>query len=111
MTAMGDGAFMGGSVAMQRLDIDDAEVPAKLGVVAHRRVCIQRQVVGDEGELVAEQGRQAAAFHTDHPRVLPAPEVAVVHQQRIRAPGHRRIENGLVGGHGTGERRAGAQRA
>jgi hypothetical protein len=69
-----------------------AHQPAELGVVAELRVGIEGQMVGEQVDVVGKQRRQTPA-HAGDATILPAPEIAVMDQHRIRAPRHRRISS------------------
>ena len=60
-------------------------------------------MIGDKTHIGAQQRRQAAALHTEHRGRFAAPEVAVVHEQRIRAPGHGPLQNRVIGGDRGGQ--------
>lgn len=70
-----------------------------LGVVAQFRMGVQGQVIGEEVDIPAQQGRQALFAKAGDPAILAPPEPAVVHQHPVRLLGHRRIQQGLAGGH------------
>ena len=55
------------------------------GVIAPLFVRIQRQVVGQQIDIVRKQQRQSLLHPAGDAAVLAAPEQAVVNQQRIRA--------------------------
>ena len=62
---------------------------------------IQRQVVGQQADIVLEQGFQAALLHTGNARVFAFPEVAVMHQHQISLGLDCGIQQCLAGGHAT----------
>ena len=66
-------------------------------VVADVRVQIQRQVVGEQADVVLEQGLQAALLHTRDAGVLAFPEITVVDQDQIGLGFNGRIEQRLAG--------------
>ncbi|CFP59723.1 Uncharacterised protein [Bordetella pertussis] len=63
------------------------------------RVGIQRQVIGQQVQFVAQRQRQAGAARAEHAAVLVAPEPAVVHQHRVGAALDRRAQKRLGGRH------------
>jgi hypothetical protein len=69
-----------------------------LGVVAEHRMGIERQVVGVQIDLVAQQAGQPLLAQPDDPAVFAAPEIAVVHQHRVGLPADRRVKQGLACG-------------
>ena len=96
-----DQAHRSGVVRPQRPFDGQAEQPRQLHVVTHFLVHVERQVIGEQTDVVTQQGFQPALLHPDNARILVLPEVTVMHQHHIRLGRHRRIEQGLAGGHAT----------
>ena len=61
------------------------QAQAQLGVVAQGGVRIQRQVVGQEVDLVSQQARQALFHPAGDAPILAAPKQTMVNQQGIRS--------------------------
>ncbi len=76
----------------------DAQHARQRGVIAQRRVGVQRQVIGDQVDVVRQQLRQAGFFHAQHARVFVFPEVTVVHQNGVGLQGNRRVDQRRAGG-------------
>jgi hypothetical protein len=72
----------------------------ELSVVAQVRVKVQRQVIGDQVDVGSQEPSQAPSSRPCNPGVLPAPEVAVMHQKGLRAFGHRLLDRRKAGGDG-----------
>ncbi|MNI71592.1 hypothetical protein D3C73_1274730 [compost metagenome] len=62
---------------------------------------IQRQVIGQEADIVLEQGLQAALLHPGDTWVFALPEIAVVHQHQIGIGLYRGIQQRLAGSDAT----------
>ncbi len=60
-----------------------AEQAPELGVVAPLGMRVQRQVIGKQIDIVRQQQGQALFHPAGHTAILPAPEQAVVHEDRI----------------------------
>ncbi len=60
---------------------------------------VERQVVGEQADVVGEQGAQAPTPETGHAAVLALPEQAVMHEDGVMPAGDRQVEQGLAGGH------------
>ena len=60
---------------------------------------IQREMIGHESHSLLHQGSDPPALNPGQGRWLAFPEVAVVHQQQVRPPFHRRVDQSLTGGH------------
>ncbi len=60
---------------------------------------IRGQMVGEQVHVVAKQGPQTLTAQAGDATILTTPEIAVMHQHRIRLPRHRRIEQSLAGRH------------
>lgn len=71
----------------------------QLRVVAHLWMHIQGQMVGQQRNIMAQQGFQAALFHAHDTGILVLPEVAMMHQHHIRLCLDRSIQKCLAGGH------------
>jgi len=78
---------------------DQPQAQAELGVVAELGVGVQRQVVGEQIDVVTQEQAQALPHPADHPGVLPAPEQAVVHEDGIGLGMDRRLDQRPAGGH------------
>ncbi|MCY1372045.1 hypothetical protein D9M69_592230 [compost metagenome] len=76
-------------------------MPCELRVIADVRVQVQRQVIGQQADIVLEQGLQATLLHAGDARVFTLPEVAMMHQHQVCVGLHGRIEQGLAGGDAT----------
>lgn len=63
----------------------ESEDARKLGVVSDLWVRIERQVVADEVHAVFNEAPDAAALHAHDPRILAAPEPAVMHENSVSA--------------------------
>ena len=87
-------AHCGCSLGWQRLQ---AQHPGQLRVVAQIGVGIQRQVVGQQVDVVGDQGFDALVHPAGDATILPAPEQAVVNQQRIGTGGNRRLNQCQTG--------------
>ena len=74
-----------------------SEHAAKLRVVAQLGVGIQRQVVGDEIDVVLEQQGQALPHPARDRAILTAPEQPVVHKDRVGPHGDRRLHKRKTG--------------
>src|SRR5664280_426540 len=74
----------------ERLELLEPEVAGEDGGVAVLWVAVEREVVGDQVEVVLEQQLQAAPERAhDMRRLLAAPEQAVVDEDGVRTPGGR----------------------
>ena len=62
---------------------------------------IQRQVIGKQVDIVAQQGLQALFFHAADSLIFPFPEIAMMDQDRIRILDNSGINQGLAGRHAT----------
>ena len=71
-----------------------ADTRGELGVVAERRVRVERQVVGDERCLASEERLEPAAHARVHDERLVAPEEAVVDEHELRAEADRLARTG-----------------
>lgn len=108
---LGNGAHAGVGGDAQPADIVFAkasvrlqvELTRQLDVVTELRVTIERQVVGEEVHVVRQQNFQALVLGRHHARVFAAPEVTVMHEDRIGARSHRRFEQGQARGHAGDE--------
>jgi hypothetical protein len=76
-----------------------AEPLAQLRVVAQLRVRIERQVVGEQVDVVRQQQGQALLHPAGDAPVLAAPEQAVVHEDGVGAGGDGRLDQRAAGGH------------
>ena len=78
-------------------------LPAKhapqLRVVAQFGVGIERQVVGEQADVVRQQQAQALLHPAHDSPVLATPEQAVVHEQGIGARGNGSLDQGAAGRH------------
>jgi len=81
--------------------VPKAETRRQLGVVAERGVHVQRQVVGEQVQVVFDQQLQPLMFLTDHAHVLAAPEITVMHQEGIGAVFDRRLQQRTTGRHAS----------
>jgi hypothetical protein len=75
--------------------LDKTQPAGELRVVAKFGMRIQRQVVGQQADIVPQQVRNAAFLDAGDRRILAAPEIAMMHQHRIRAPGSGRVQQAL----------------
>ncbi len=75
------------------------------GVVPELGMSIQRQVIGQQADLAAQQRSQSPPFHSHHLRCLAAPEITVMNQQGISSPRYRFIQKTLASGDAGGESR------
>lgn len=82
---------------------DKAKHVAKLGIVAKFRVGIQRQVVGQQTDVVLQQMGDATLFDAGDGGVFVAPEVAVMNENGVRAPCRGGFQHGLRGGDTGGD--------
>src|SRR5690606_29904804 len=96
-----DKAHRSAVVRLQRPFVCPAEQPRQLHADTHVVVHVESQVIGEQADVVIQQGFQPALLHPDNARILVLPEVTVMHQHHIRLGRHRRIEHGLAGGHAT----------
>ena len=78
---------------------DQAQMQAELGVVAQFRMRVERQVVGEQVDVVAEQQPETLSHPADHTAVLPAPEQAVVHEDRVGLGADGGLDQRAAGGH------------
>jgi hypothetical protein len=76
----------------------EAQPLTQCGVVAQFGVGIQRQVIGQQADVMPQQGRQATPFHAGDRDRLVLPEVAVMHQYQVSLPGDRLVEQRLTSG-------------
>ena len=60
---------------------------------------IQRQVVGQQIDVMGQQQSQALLHPARDPTILPAPKQAVMNQNRIGTPTHGGLDQGQAGGH------------
>ena len=58
---------------------------------------VQRQVIGDQADVVTQQGGEPALFHAENARIFAFPEPAVMHQYGIGGVRHCCIEQCLAG--------------
>ena len=72
---------------------------SKLSVVAQPGMRVQRQVIGQQVDVVGQQPGQALLHPACHSPILTAPEKAVVHQDGIGTGSDRCINQGQTGGH------------
>jgi hypothetical protein len=68
-----------------------------LRVVAQFRVRIERQMIGQQVDVVSQQSGQALTPDTGHAAILALPEIAMVHQDGIGISGHCSIQQRLAG--------------
>ncbi|MNT10397.1 hypothetical protein D3C72_1452270 [compost metagenome] len=54
-------------------------------------------MVGQQAQVIVEQGLQATLLHAGNARVLTLPEIAVVHQHQVGIGFNRRIQQRLAG--------------
>jgi hypothetical protein len=73
-----------------------SQLPPELGVVAQFRVGVERQVVGEQVDVVREQQGQPLLHPAGDADVLAAPEQAVVHEDRV-GPAARRLPRSAPG--------------
>ena len=76
-----------------------AELKPELGIVAQLGVRIQRQVIGEQIEVVGQQQSQALLQPARHATVLAAPEQSVVDKNRICLRRHSRFNQREAGRH------------
>ena len=76
-----------------------SHVQTQLGVVAPLFMCIQRQVIGQQVDVVRQQQGQSLLHPTGDGAVLPAPEQAMVNQQSVRAFFNSRFNQRFAGCH------------
>ena len=75
-----------------------AQLRTELRVVTQLRMRVQRQVVGKKIDLVLQQAGHALAHPAGDASVLPAPEQAVVHKNRVCAFGYCGVDQSQTGG-------------
>ncbi len=68
-------------------------------VITNVRVQIQRQVIGQQADVMLEQGFQAALLHAGNARVFAFPEITVVHQYQVGLGFDGGVQQGLACGH------------
>jgi hypothetical protein len=76
-----------------------AQLEAELRVVAEFRMRIERQVIGEQAYVVAEQEAEPLLHPAGHAPVLAAPEQAVVHEDRIGLGKDRSLDQRAARGH------------
>lgn len=75
-----------------------AQSLGQLSIVAQLGMRVERQVIGQQTDVMAQQCRQATLAKASDPAILGFPEPAVVHQYRIGGLRHGGIEQCLAGG-------------
>ena len=75
-----------------------AELTTELCVVAQFRVRIQRQVVGNQVDVVSQQQAQALLQPACDSAILPPPKQAVMHQEGVCLHRDRSLDQGQTGG-------------
>ena len=76
----------------------DIQQLRQLGVIAQRRVRVERQMPAVKINVVRQQRAQAVALHAFDDRWLAFPEVTVMHQNRIGVARHGFVHQRLRGG-------------
>jgi|APEBP8051073302_1049394.scaffolds.fasta_scaffold00138_11 serine protease DegQ len=74
------------------------EAPAKLRVVAELRMAVERQVIGDQVDVIVKQGAQAGSAQAGDATVFAAPEPAVMDQDGVGGTRDGDVEQRLAGG-------------
>src|SRR5690606_35588739 len=59
---------------------------------------IQRQVISQQADIMAQQSFQSALLHTHHTGVFALPKVAMMDEDQIALGSHRSIDQFLAGG-------------
>ncbi len=77
----------------------EPQLLSKLRVVAQLRMGVEWQMVSQQADIMAQQQLKACALHPGNPGVLVFPEIAVVHQNRIRTRSHGRLKQIQAGCH------------
>src|ERR1035437_7316202 len=72
---------------------DQAQPLAELGVVAEFRTGVQRQVIGEQAELMRDEQPDARAARAGEAGVVAFPEVAMVHQDGVSPIGERGLDH------------------
>ena len=93
-----DAAVPGDILLAEAALCDPAEALRQLCVVAEPGMGIERQVIGEEVDVVGEQGADAATAETGDATILAFPEPAVMNEDRISAACNRGFEQRLAGG-------------
>ena len=65
-----------------------AETPSQSGVITQLGMPVERQMVGEQTDVMVKQGFQASLAHASHPTILATPEPAMMNQQGVSALGH-----------------------
>ncbi len=78
---------------------DEAKYSAELCVVAEFGVGIQRQMIGQQTDIVLQQMGDAALLDAGDRGIFAAPEIAVMNEDGIRTPCRGSFQHGLRGGH------------
>ncbi len=74
-----------------------AQAPGKLGVVAEFRMRIERQMVGDQTDVVGQQHADTPTADAGNAPILPLPEPAVVDKDGVGRAGDGRLDQCLAG--------------
>src|SRR3989338_2435519 len=83
--------------------LHQAQQFAELRVVAKFGMCVQRQVICQQTHVVAQQLRDASFPDAYDGGILVAPEITVMHQDRVRTPCNRVIQHPLRSRHPGGD--------
>jgi serine protease DegQ len=73
----------------------------KLHVVAELTVTVERQVIGDQIDVMLEQRLQTRLAKTGDATILAAPKPAMMHQNGISLARDRRVDQRLAGGYAS----------
>ncbi|MNP08738.1 hypothetical protein D3C76_1008190 [compost metagenome] len=88
-------------IRVQRAFDGDIQLSRQLHVIADLRMQVQRQVIGQQADVVAEQRFQPPLLHARDTGVLALPEVTMVYQHQVGASLNGRVKQGLAGGDAT----------
>ncbi|MNI67762.1 hypothetical protein D3C73_1234110 [compost metagenome] len=88
-------------VRIERAFDGDVQLTRQLHVIAHLWMQIQWQVIGQQADVVLEQGFQPTLLHAGDAGVLTLPEIAVVHQHQVSLCFDGGVQQRLAGSDAT----------
>jgi len=86
-------------LASKGLTISPTQVLKQCDVIAKLWMTIERQVIRQQRQIVLHQAAYTRTLHTRQGDRFVAPKIAVMHQQRIRVPSNRLINDIRRRGH------------
>lgn len=83
--------------------LDEAEQLAELRVVTEFGVCIQRQMVGKQTDIVLEQMGYPSFLDAGDGGIFTAPEIAVMNEDGVRPPDRSSLKHSLRSSYAGGD--------